>query len=102
MVLAGKAQAAELGRPPGSERPERTEVYRGTRPGQLVCDPTEEHTRHTGHADLLREALQSLFGGEHEGSAALRGSFADVPASPSEPHHQNGDIPYSTKAIEEI
>ena len=48
---------------------------------RLVCDLIEEYGRHTGHADLLREAVDGLVGEDPPaGWHAASGSFSVVPS----------------------
>jgi hypothetical protein len=44
---------------------------------RLVCDMIEEYGRHTGHADLLREAVDGLVGEDPPAGWQARGSRSD-------------------------
>lgn len=48
----------------GLDQPARLSTPDGRHPGlrRLVCDLIEEYGRHTGHADLLREAVDGRVG----------------------------------------
>ena len=49
---------------------------------RLVCDLIEEYGRHTGHADLLREAIDGRVGEDPPGGWHPRSGPASVPQAP--------------------
>ncbi len=63
-VVRGRARLAEALAGGGLDRPAAVHDDQGRHASmrRVVCDLIEEYGRHTGHADLLREAVDGLVG----------------------------------------
>jgi hypothetical protein len=63
-VARSRARLAAALADGGPDRPIEMAWPDGRRPSlrRMLCDLIEEYSRHTGHADLLREAVDGLVG----------------------------------------